>query len=106
MLQEMSRTLADMGDGGGVGSGQPLSDPLEVSRPLTYQSTKKPSRHDHARCEGHPCKPLLSALQGVGGLLGTLLGGASMFQQPQRPQNQSPVLSANSCFDINRTLAI
>ncbi|CAL5224264.1 g6922 [Coccomyxa viridis] len=74
LLDEMSRTLADMGHGGGAGSGQPLSDPFA----------------------------------GVGGLLGTLLGGSSMFQGPQQvqAQNQSPVLSANSCFDINRTLAI
>ena len=31
LLQEMSRTLADMGHGGGAGSGQPLSDPFSVS---------------------------------------------------------------------------
>lgn len=71
-LQEMNRTLGDMGHGGGAGSGQPLSDPFQM-----------------------------------GGLLGSLLGqGLGMVGGGQQYSNQTPVLSSNQAFDINRQLSI
>lgn len=115
MLQEMSRTLSDMGQGGGVGTGQPLSDPFAVGSFFNSMCLHITHIVSVILCTMMGCLTaavMIQArvhvvdVQGVGGLLGSLLGGSSAFMGPQQAQNQSPVLSANSCFDINRTLSI
>jgi hypothetical protein len=42
----------------------------------------------------------------MGGLLGALLGQSLQMSGAQQYSNQTPVLSANSCFDINRRLCL